>query len=161
VRATRAAVVDEESHWVYEDGADEIVLRVDAPCQLLGVGLCGTHGGCVGAEEGGCMVRSFLACIDGGGEAPRGSTPLVITPDSPKHSPPPPTHAHMHTQPRYTAEVQVIEVEPEDFEPITTLGTGTSTVTRADGKVRRLRCPSALRSLRCSSRALPSALHPL
>lgn len=31
---------------VYEDGADEIVLRVDAPCQLLGVGLCGTRAGC-------------------------------------------------------------------------------------------------------------------
>jgi hypothetical protein len=30
---------------VYEDGADEIALRVDEPCQLLGVGLCGTHGG--------------------------------------------------------------------------------------------------------------------
>ena len=30
---------------VYEDGADEIVLQVDAPCQLMGVGLCGSHGG--------------------------------------------------------------------------------------------------------------------
>ena len=29
---------------MYEDGHDEIVLSVDQPCQLLGVGLCGTEG---------------------------------------------------------------------------------------------------------------------
>jgi hypothetical protein len=27
---------------MYEDGQDEVVFRVDSPCQLLGVGLCGT-----------------------------------------------------------------------------------------------------------------------
>lgn len=84
VRAARAACVEDDAHWVYEDGADEIVLRVDAPCQLLGVGLCGTHGG-------------------------------------------------------YTAEVQVLEVQEDDFESVTaTLGSGTRTVTRADGQVARL-----------------------
>jgi hypothetical protein len=30
---------------MYEDGQDEVVLNVDRPCQLLGVGLCGTEGG--------------------------------------------------------------------------------------------------------------------
>lgn len=30
---------------MYEDGQDEVVLTVDRPVQLLGVGLCGTEGG--------------------------------------------------------------------------------------------------------------------
>lgn len=30
---------------VYEDGPDEVVLRVDRPVQLLGVGLCGSESG--------------------------------------------------------------------------------------------------------------------
>ena len=30
---------------MYEDGQDEVVLTVDRPCQLLGVGFCGTEGG--------------------------------------------------------------------------------------------------------------------
>lgn len=30
---------------MYEDGPDEIVLRVDSPVQLLGVGLCGSDSG--------------------------------------------------------------------------------------------------------------------
>jgi hypothetical protein len=29
---------------LYEDGQDEVVVSVDAPCQLLGVGLAGTEG---------------------------------------------------------------------------------------------------------------------
>jgi hypothetical protein len=28
---------------MYEDGQDEVVLTVDRPCQLHGVGLCGTE----------------------------------------------------------------------------------------------------------------------
>ncbi|KAI8469938.1 MAG: hypothetical protein J3K34DRAFT_521739 [Monoraphidium minutum] len=85
LRAARAACVEEDAHWLYEENsADEVVLRVDAPCQLLGVGLCGTHGG-------------------------------------------------------YTAEVQVLQVSDDDFESIVAnLGSGTRTVTRADGKVARL-----------------------
>jgi len=31
--------------WVYEDGRDEVVLCVDKPCQLLGVGLCSSDSG--------------------------------------------------------------------------------------------------------------------
>ena len=31
-----------EDTWMYEDGSDDIVFTVDRPCQLLGVGLCGT-----------------------------------------------------------------------------------------------------------------------
>ncbi len=49
-RVQRAAVLNSEEGWVYpEDDAleplpDEIVISVSAPCQLMGVGLCGTIG---------------------------------------------------------------------------------------------------------------------
>ncbi|GAX80935.1 hypothetical protein CEUSTIGMA_g8370.t1 [Chlamydomonas eustigma] len=44
-RVQRAAALNVEDSWMYEDGQDEVVLNVDRPCQLLGVGLCGTEGG--------------------------------------------------------------------------------------------------------------------
>ena len=44
-RVQRAAALNVEDSWMYEDGQDEVVLTVDRPCQLLGVGLCGTEGG--------------------------------------------------------------------------------------------------------------------
>jgi hypothetical protein len=37
----RASTINTEDSWVYEDGSDEIVVSVNKPCQLLGVGLCG------------------------------------------------------------------------------------------------------------------------
>ena len=40
----RASSLNTDDSWLYEDGHDEIVLSVDQPCQLLGVGLCGTEG---------------------------------------------------------------------------------------------------------------------
>uniref|UniRef100_A0A7R9YVE4 BTB domain-containing protein n=1 Tax=Chlamydomonas euryale TaxID=1486919 RepID=A0A7R9YVE4_9CHLO len=43
-RVQRAAALNVEDSWMYEDGQDEVVLAVDRPCQLLGVGLCGTEG---------------------------------------------------------------------------------------------------------------------
>lgn len=43
-RVHRASSLNTEDSWMYEDGHDEIVLSVDQPCQLLGVGLCGTEG---------------------------------------------------------------------------------------------------------------------
>lgn len=44
VRVARAASLNTEDSWMYEDGQDEVVFCVDRPCQLLGVGLCGTEG---------------------------------------------------------------------------------------------------------------------
>ena len=44
-RVQRAAALNVEDSWMYEDGQDEVVLTVDRPCQLLGVGFCGTEGG--------------------------------------------------------------------------------------------------------------------
>lgn len=41
----RAATLNVEDSWMYEDGQDELVFTVDRPCQLIGVGLCGTEGG--------------------------------------------------------------------------------------------------------------------
>ena len=43
-RAQRAGSLNTDDSWMYEDGHDEIVFTVDQPCQLLGVGLCGTEG---------------------------------------------------------------------------------------------------------------------
>lgn len=43
-RVHRASSLNTEDSWMYEDGHDEIVLSVEQPCQLLGVGLCGTEG---------------------------------------------------------------------------------------------------------------------
>lgn len=43
-RVHRASSLNTDDSWMYEDGHDEIVLSVDQPCQLLGVGLCGTEG---------------------------------------------------------------------------------------------------------------------
>lgn len=43
-RVHRASSLNTDDSWLYEDGHDEIVLSVDQPCQLLGVGLCGTEG---------------------------------------------------------------------------------------------------------------------
>ena len=45
VKVQRAATLNIEDSWMYEDGPDEIVFTVDQACQLLGVGLCGTEGG--------------------------------------------------------------------------------------------------------------------
>lgn len=44
IRAQRTSSLNTEDSWMYEDGHDEIVFSVDQPCQLLGVGLCGTEG---------------------------------------------------------------------------------------------------------------------
>ncbi|GIL75612.1 hypothetical protein Vretimale_15136 [Volvox reticuliferus] len=44
-RVARAAALNMEDSWMYEDGQDELVFTVDKPVQLLGVGLCGTEGG--------------------------------------------------------------------------------------------------------------------
>lgn len=44
-RVQRAAALNMEDSWMYEDGRDEVVFTVDRQCQLLGVGLCGTEGG--------------------------------------------------------------------------------------------------------------------
>jgi len=44
VRVARAASLNTEDSWMYEDGQDEVVFCVDRACQLLGVGLCGTEG---------------------------------------------------------------------------------------------------------------------
>lgn len=44
VRAQRTSSLNTDDSWMYEDGHDEIVFSVDQPCQLLGVGLCGTEG---------------------------------------------------------------------------------------------------------------------
>lgn len=41
----RAAALNVEDSWMYEDGQDEVVFTVDRPCHLLGVGFCGTEGG--------------------------------------------------------------------------------------------------------------------
>ncbi|KAL6757301.1 BTB/POZ protein [Haematococcus lacustris] len=43
-RIQRAANLNTEDSWMYEDGQDEVVFTVDRACQLLGVGLCGTQG---------------------------------------------------------------------------------------------------------------------
>ena len=43
-RAQRTSSLNTDDSWMYEDGHDEIVFSVDQPCQLLGVGLCGTEG---------------------------------------------------------------------------------------------------------------------
>ena len=43
-RVHRASSLNTDDSWMYEDGHDEIVFSVDQPCQLLGVGLCGTEG---------------------------------------------------------------------------------------------------------------------
>ncbi|KXZ47365.1 hypothetical protein GPECTOR_36g87 [Gonium pectorale] len=45
LRVARAAALNVEDSWMYEDGQDEIVFSVDKPVSLLGVGLCGTEGG--------------------------------------------------------------------------------------------------------------------
>eukprot|EP00775_Hariotina_reticulata_P009921 gene9921-10078_t len=45
VRVVRGQQRSCEDTWVYEDGRDEVVLCVDKPCQLLGVGLCGSDSG--------------------------------------------------------------------------------------------------------------------
>lgn len=47
---------------MYEDGHDEIVLSVDQPCQLLGVGLCGTEGAYTAELEllEACTLKSVL-----------------------------------------------------------------------------------------------------
>ncbi|KAG2497186.1 hypothetical protein HYH03_004775 [Edaphochlamys debaryana] len=45
VRVARAAALNTDDSWMYEDGQDEVVMGVDKPVQLLGVGLCGTEGG--------------------------------------------------------------------------------------------------------------------
>lgn len=42
VTAQRMSCMNTEDTWMYEDGSDDIVFTVDRPCQLLGVGLCGT-----------------------------------------------------------------------------------------------------------------------
>lgn len=44
IRAQRTSSLNTDDSWMYEDGHDEIVFSVDQPCQLLGVGLCGTEG---------------------------------------------------------------------------------------------------------------------
>lgn len=44
-RVVRAAALNTDDSWMYEDGQDEIVLSVDKECVLLGAGLCGTEGG--------------------------------------------------------------------------------------------------------------------
>ncbi len=44
IRAQRTSSLNTEDSWMYEDGHDEVVFSVDQPCQLLGVGLCGTEG---------------------------------------------------------------------------------------------------------------------
>jgi len=44
-RVQRAAALNVEDSWMYEDGQDEVVFTVDRQCQLLGVGMCGTEGG--------------------------------------------------------------------------------------------------------------------
>lgn len=44
-RVVRAAALNTDDSWMYEDGQDEVVLSVDKDCQLLGAGLCGTEGG--------------------------------------------------------------------------------------------------------------------
>ncbi|KAG2443512.1 hypothetical protein HXX76_001865 [Chlamydomonas incerta] len=44
-RVARAAALNVEDSWMYEDGQDEIVFSVDKAVALLGVGLCGTEGG--------------------------------------------------------------------------------------------------------------------
>lgn len=44
-RVVRAAALNTDDSWMYEDGQDEIVFSVDKECQLLGTGLCGTEGG--------------------------------------------------------------------------------------------------------------------
>ena len=73
---------------MYEDGQDEVVLSVDSPCQLLGVGLCGTEG-CltveldvyevgVGKCEGGVwglMLSVGLPCQTGCGAVWHGGLP--------------------------------------------------------------------------------------
>uniref|UniRef100_A0A061R7F2 K+ channel tetramerization subfamily protein n=1 Tax=Tetraselmis sp. GSL018 TaxID=582737 RepID=A0A061R7F2_9CHLO len=43
-RVHRASTMNLQDSWMYEDGQDEIVFKVDRPCQILGVGLCGTDG---------------------------------------------------------------------------------------------------------------------
>lgn len=45
-RVQRAVSLNSEEGWVYEERAlsDEIVISVSAPCQLMGIGLCGTVG---------------------------------------------------------------------------------------------------------------------
>ncbi|WIA37898.1 hypothetical protein OEZ86_001275 [Tetradesmus obliquus] len=44
-RVVRGLLRSTEDTWVYEDGPDEVVLTVDAPVQLLGVGLAGSDAG--------------------------------------------------------------------------------------------------------------------
>ena len=43
-RAQRTSSLNTDDSWMYEDGHDEIAFSVDQPCQLLGIGLCGTEG---------------------------------------------------------------------------------------------------------------------
>ena len=45
-RVQRAVSLNSEEGWVYEERAlsDEVVISVSAPCQLMGLGLCGTVG---------------------------------------------------------------------------------------------------------------------
>ncbi|GBF97932.1 hypothetical protein Rsub_10605 [Raphidocelis subcapitata] len=47
VRATRAGAIneDEEDEWDFTGSEDEVVFTVSAPCQLMGIGLCGTRTG--------------------------------------------------------------------------------------------------------------------
>jgi len=42
LKVVRTGSWNTDDSWMYEDGQDEVIFRVDSPCQLLGVGLCGT-----------------------------------------------------------------------------------------------------------------------
>jgi hypothetical protein len=59
---------------VYEDGPDEVVLRVDAPVQLLGVGLAGSEAGFTAELEVLQVAEDFSEEVrrGGGGKGQQG-----------------------------------------------------------------------------------------
>jgi hypothetical protein len=60
---------------VYEDGPDEVVLRVDAPVQLVGVGLAGSDAGYTAELEVLQVAEDFSEEVGrgGGGSRPAGA----------------------------------------------------------------------------------------
>ena len=71
IRAQRTSSLNTEDSWMYEDGHDEIVFSVDQPCQLLGVGLCGTEGAYTAELEllevqHPCMMCLRFTCVCAG-----------------------------------------------------------------------------------------------
>lgn len=66
VKVVRGLQHGTEDTWVYEDGADEVVLQVDSTVQLLGVGLCGSDSGYTAELEVLEVGEDFSGEVGGG-----------------------------------------------------------------------------------------------